>query len=345
MPFVESRGFVVVVVGATGAVGEDLARALPLSALPIRELRLVASPRSTVSSVEIDGRDLAVGQLTDPVSDSPVLDGASLVFFATPPEVTRALAPTVAEMVPAVIDVGSSLAGDAPLWVPFAGTRTVEEIAQQGQIIGSPSAAAVAIATVLGPLVRLGASACRATVLVSAGSAGRAGVEELSQQVVALFNTREPPRTVFPTGLAFDLLPQVGEVGPDGVSSVESRVVAEVAAAVALAPEQIFVTVLGVPTFSGIGLEMHVEIDPLPDLADIRAELEGVPTLELGEPIPGPKRLVGKSRLRIGRLRADPLGTGVHLVAMGDNLRFGASGNAVAIAIQLWRSGILDEAS
>ncbi len=44
MPFVEARGFVVVVVGATGAVGEDLARALPLSALPIRELRLVASP-------------------------------------------------------------------------------------------------------------------------------------------------------------------------------------------------------------------------------------------------------------------------------------------------------------
>lgn len=345
MPFVESGGFVVVVVGATGAVGEDLARALALSALPMRELRLVASPRSTVSSLEIDGKDLAVTQLTDPVSDSPVLDGASLVFFATPPEVTRTLAPTVGEMVPAVIDVGSSLAGDAPLWVPFAGTRTVEEIAQQGQIIGSPSAAAVAIATILGPLVRLGASACRATVLVSAGTAGKAGVEELSQQVIALFNSREPPRTVFPTGLAFDLLPQLGEIGADGVSSVESRIVAEVAAAVGLAPEQILVTVLGVPTFSGIGLAMHVEIDPLPDLADVRAELEGVPTIELGEPIPGPKRLVGKSRLRVGRLRVDPVGNGVHLVAMGDNLRFGASGNAVAIALQLWRSGILDVAS
>ena len=60
MPFVESGGFVVVVVGATGAVGEDLARALALSALPMRELRLVASPRSTVSSLEIDGKDLAV---------------------------------------------------------------------------------------------------------------------------------------------------------------------------------------------------------------------------------------------------------------------------------------------
>jgi aspartate-semialdehyde dehydrogenase len=44
-------------------------------------------------------------------------------------------------------------------------------------------------------------------------------------------------------------------------------------------------------------------------------------------------------------LRVDPVGNGVHLVAMGDNLRFGASGNAVAIALQLWRSGILDAAS
>jgi aspartate-semialdehyde dehydrogenase len=344
MPFVESRGFVVVIVGATGAVGEDLGRALALSALPIRELRLVSSQRSTVSSIEIDGRDIPVGQLTDPVTDSPSLDGASLVFFATPPDVTRALAPTIAEMVPAVIDLGGSL-GDAPLWVPFAGTRTVEEIAQQGQIIGSPSAPAVAIATILGPLVRLGASACRATVLVSAGSAGKAGTEELSQQVIAMFNSREPPRIVFPTGLAFDLLPQVGDLAPDGVSSLESRLASEVAAAVGLMPDRLLFTVFGVPTFSGVGLEMHVEIDPLPDLAEIRAELEGVPTLELGEPVPGPKRLVGKSRLRVGRLRVDPLGTGVHLVAMGDNLRFGASGNAVAIAIQLWRSGILDAAS
>jgi aspartate-semialdehyde dehydrogenase len=234
------------------------------------------------------------------VSDSPVLDGASLVFFATPPEVTRSLAPTVGEMVPAVIDVGSSLAGDAPLWVPFAGTRTVEEIAQQGQIVGSPSAAAVAIATILGPLVRLGASACRATVLVSAGSAGKAGVEELSQQVIALFNSREPPRTVFPTGLAFDLLPQVGELGADGVSSVESRSWPRSRPRSGWLPSRSSSPCSAFPSSAGSGLELHVEIDPLPDLADIRAELEGVPTIELGEPIPGPKRLVGKSRLRVG---------------------------------------------
>jgi hypothetical protein len=61
--------------------------------------------------------------------------------------------------------------------------------------------------------------------------------------------------------------------------------------------------------FSGIGLELHVEIDPLPDLADIRAELEGVPTIELGEPIPGPKRLVGKSRLRVGGCASTRWGT------------------------------------
>ena len=50
MPFVNSNGFVVVVVGATGAVGEDLAKALALSALPVRELRLVGSVRSTTAS-------------------------------------------------------------------------------------------------------------------------------------------------------------------------------------------------------------------------------------------------------------------------------------------------------
>jgi len=215
------------------------------------------------------------------------------------------------------------------------------EAFRETRIACSPSAPSVALATLLDPLLGLGATGCRATVLLSAGLAGRDGIEELSAQVTALFNGRTPPRKVFTSGLAFDLVAQAGPLLEDGSSSVERRVIIEVATLLRLDPSGLAVTTCLVPLFAGLALSAFVSFDDPPDAEEVRRALEQADTVHVGDPPPGPRRLAGRQDLYVGRIRSDPAGQGVHLWATADNLRFGASANALGIALLLERQGYL----
>ena len=177
-------------------------------------------------------------------------------------------------------------------------------------------------------------------------------IEELSRQVVALFNHKEPPRRVFPRGLAFDLLPQVGEVegaadradpqqGAQGWTPAERRLASEIAILSEIPESRVALALAVAPLFSGIAANLHVELEAEAPLAEIRARLEGGRGVRWSDPLPGPRRLVGRAGLYLGGLRADPGGAGVHLWAIADNLRFAATGNAIAVATTLWRDGYL----
>ena len=336
-----SAGICVAVIGATGAVGRDLLDALPGSPLEVGEYRLLASATTKDDLVEVDGQSIRVHPLPDDLTTSPLLEGVELVFVAAPPEVSRAVIPQLAELGVATIEIGGAAADIAPLIVPALNGELLLEGFQETRVVSSPSAPAVALAALLAPLVRLGATACRGTVLLSAGLAGQAGVKELSQQVISLFNGGTPERVVFPAGLAFDLGAVVGEVGEDGWSSAEQRLAAEVSRLVPLSPEGVALTAVMVPLFVGIGLSLQVELDPLPPLEEVTHALGEAPLLRLGDPVPGPRRLAGRPHVYVGRVRADPRGQGVHLWATLDNLRAGASRNAIAIARFLQDEGLL----
>ena len=332
-------GISVAIVGATGAVGKDLLDALPDAGIPLREVRLIGSRTSSEATMEFGGQSVPVHPIADDLSASALLENVDLVFFATPAEVTRAQAPLVADAGIATIDIGAAMAGHAPIVVPAVDTEPLQAFFET-RLVCSPSAPSVILSTVLGPLIRMGASGCRGTALLPAGIVGKAGVEELSQQVIALFSGGEPPRVVFPSGLAFDLNAQVGPVR-EGWTSVERRMALETAAVVHLSPNQLAMTAVMVPMFAGIGLSLFIELDPLPPLADIEHFLSEADQIRLGDPIPGPRRVAGRPQVFVGRLRADPQQQGIHLFATADNLRAGATGNALQIAKLLWEDGML----
>lgn len=334
-----SGGISVAIVGATGAVGQDLIEALPDWGVGLREVRLIASRTNTESHLEVAGERVPVHPIAEDLSVSPLLENIDLVFFATPGEVTRQHAPLVADEGIACIDIGGAMAGRVPMAVPAVDTEPLQDFAET-RLIASPSGPSVILSTVLGPLVRMGATACRGTAMLSAGLVGRAGTEELSQQVISLFNGGEPPRVVFPSGLAFDLN---GQVGPllEGWTSVEQRLAIETASIVHLAPQQIAMTAVMVPLFAGVGLSLFVELDPLPPIEDITHYLSETSQLRLGDPVPGPRRVAGRPHVFAGRLRHDPLQQGLHLFATADNLRAGATANALQIGKLLWEDGLL----
>ena len=204
----------------------------------------------------------------------------------------------------------------------------------------SPSAPGVVIATVLSQLSIRGAIGVRGTVLISASSAGKAGPEELSGQVVSLFNGKTPPRSVFPQGLAFDVASQVGD-DVEGWTTVERRIAVEVADLLAWRPEQALVSVVLAPMFAGVAADLTIEFDHGVDLDAVVQLIRDTPGVRVGDPVPGPRRVAGDSSIYVGRIRLDPDHTRVHLWVAADNLRVGASANALAIATALWSEGYL----
>ena len=108
-----------------------------------------------------------------------------------------------------------------------------------------------------------------------------------------------------------------------------------------LAPTRVAVGLALAPLFTGLAAALHIELESEAELAEIRARLEDGRTIRMGDPVPGPRRVVGRASLHVGRVRADPAGQGIHLWAVADNLRFAATGNALAIATALWRDGLL----
>ena len=332
-------GLQIAVVGATGAVGKELLEALPDAGLPIGGIRAIASRSTRDMNIEYDGKSQRVHLMPESLANSALVEGVDLVIFATPPEVTRQHAPAVAEQGIATIGIGGALAGQAPLSVPAVSEEALELFAET-RMICSPSAPTVALASVLRPLMTLGADAVQGTVLMSASAAGRQGIDELGQQVLALYSSAEPPRNVFPSGLAFDLISQVGEI-QDGWSMTERRIALEVAALTGMAPQSIGLTVAMVPLFAGMALSLFVKIDPMPAEEELLHFLAEAESLRVGDPVPGPRRLVGRPSIHVGRIRMDPMGAGVHLWVALDNIRAGAVDNTLRIAQMLWREGML----
>lgn len=333
------EGLSVAVVGATGAVGRDLLDAITRSRLPVSSLHLFASVATTGETIEVEGRTHRVWSLLGADRVPEQFDGMDLVFMAVPPAVAREYGAAIADHDVTVIDIGANLADEAPMCIPALDTGVLDDVAE-GRIICSPSAPAVLLSVTLAPLVQMGAVACSGTVLLSAGAAGRKGVEELSGQVIALFNQKDPPREIFPTGLAFDMHTQLGEIN-DGWTGPERRVAIETAALTGIAPDCLSLAVAMAPMFAGVMASLRIEFDHSPDLDAVRSALEAQPMVAVGDPLPGPRRLAGESQIFTGRLRSDARADAVHLWAVCDNLRCGASANAVAIATALWSDGYL----
>ncbi|HCH61290.1 MAG TPA: hypothetical protein DFR83_00700 [Deltaproteobacteria bacterium] len=115
----------------------------------------------------------------------------------------------------------------------------------------------------------------------------------------------------------------------------------ELAALLRLQPTDLPATVMVIPTFAGVSLNAVVTLQPGVGAERVRTTLNAIPTITVRDPVVSPLHTVGTATAHAGRIRDDPGGRGVHFWASGDNLRFGASANVLAIAAQLWRENLL----
>jgi len=322
--------------GATGALGREIVTVLDKAPWRPDTLMPLASAGSLTPFVDYGEESLAVDDL-----QHQVWAELDLVLFAVPAAIALGAARDARAAGARVVDASGALAADpdVPLLVPWINPEAVSHAVAVGAA-ALPSPGALLLGSVLGPLQRAGiVTGVDATLLLPASEAGRAGMEELSAQVVALFNSSTPPRKVFRDGLAFDLSPIVGDVGEGGQTSLERLVRDQTQRLVGLRP---YVTAVRVPVFSGMSASIVVRTDRhIP--AELVAQIltDGGVTV-VNEPknraLPRPRSVEQHPFVKAGRVRVDEDGR-VHIWAAMDNLRASAAavvacGGALAKGIQ-----------
>jgi aspartate-semialdehyde dehydrogenase len=331
------------VVGATGAVGQELLILLSRNEVPITHLLPIASANSA-------GRDLGTRLNLDAhiervrSLDNVDFTDIDLAFFAAGAEVSRQMAEKAAAAGCLVIDNSSAfrMRDDVPLTVPQVNPETVRE-RPAANLISNPNCSTIQLVRALHPLHQ---AAGLRRVFVSTYQAGSGGglrgLTELADDSRTLLDKSGEPRPGrFGPPLAFDLVPQIGAVDEHGAAHEEQKLRREPRKILALPDLRIGATAVRVPVFHCHSEAVHVELDrPLSatEAEDILAATPGIRVYRAGDdrPYPTPRHVEasGEDRalVHVGRIRQDneePESLSMWVVA--DNLWVGAATNAVDI--------------
>ena len=333
---VPQRSPVVAVVGATGAVGQELLTCLAQRSLPAGCLRPLASARSAGQTLRYGDRDLTVAALS-----SEALEDVDLVYFCTGSDVSRHWVPVALQGRARVVDLSSAFRQDqtVPLVVPEANGAVLTE---GTRLVANPNCVAAIAAVALAPLQRCW-SITRLSMATyqSASGAGAAGMQELREATeAALAGQAHTPR-VMPHPYAFNLFSHNAAVDPEtGYNGEEHKVIDELRRILGVARLPIGVTCVRVPVLRAHSIAVTVRFDGHVTPAQVRARLSDAPGLRVVDDrdanhFPMPSEATAQDPVLVGRIRSDlgdPSGRSIALFLCGDQLRKGAALNAVQIA-------------
>ncbi|HVB77702.1 MAG TPA: aspartate-semialdehyde dehydrogenase [Candidatus Nitrosotalea sp.] len=339
---VSGRRFNVAVVGATGVVGSEFFRVLAQRRFPIAQLSALASGRSAGRAVEFEGSQLEVREL-----DQSSFDGIDLALFSAGAEISRTFAPVAAAAGALVVDNSSAFRLDpgVPLVVPEVNP---EDIPTHQGIIANPNCCAIPLSVALHPLQRrAGLERVVVATYQAASGAGAALVEELAEQTRALAAGDHPAVHAYPHQLAHNVVPGGWPMEEGGYNEEEMKLVLETRKILHQADLRVVATCVRVPVPIAHGEAVFLETASPLGAAEARREWEAAPgVVVLDDPraqvYPTPQNVAGRDEVFVGRIRDDlsnPGGIAFWLVS--DNLRKGAALNAVQIAEEAIRLGVL----
>ena len=326
----------VVVVGATGAVGQVFLRILEERRFPVGRLRLCASPRSVGKRLTVNGVEV---EETTP----EIFEGADFAFISVSSEISRQLAPIAANAGALVIDKSSAfrLEPDVPLVVPEINS---EDMDQYRGIIASPNCSTTQLVMALYPLHRV--NPIRRIIVdsyQSVSGTGGGAMAELREQTRAVLEGGQAAPSVYPHQIAFNVLPHIEPFMEDGYTREERKMVEETRKIMHAPDIAISATCVRVPVYVSHSEAVHVEFEHPMSPQEARELLEAFPGVAvIDEPAAGkypmPSQAEGRDEVFVGRVRTDasnPNGLAMWIVA--DNLRKGAALNAIQIAEEALR--------
>ena len=340
----------VAVVGATGAVGQDLRRLLEQRTFPCDDVVFVATARSAGRTLPF--RD---GEVTVRAIDEPgVFDGVDIALFSAGGSTSKDQAPIAVEAGAIVVDNSSAwrMDPDVPLVVTEVNPAALEQRPPKGIIANPNCTTMVAMLPLKALHDAFGLTAMVATSFQAAGGAGQKGIDELEAQIEPLFAERALLRTdgaaaaklveasVHANTLAFNVVPLLGVVGDNGYTDEEMKLQNESRKILGLPDLAVSPTCVRVPVMVGHAIEVRATFSRDVTTADALAALDGFPGMVLDE-APTPLEWAGRDEVAVGRVRADLTDPkSLNFWVTGDNLLKGAALNTVQIAEILVANGI-----
>lgn len=336
------RKFNVAVVGATGAVGEELFRVMEEYDFPLNNIVPLASAKSAGTSIEYKEKEYTVLELTETAFEENEVD---IAFFSAGGSISEKFAKYAVEAGAVVIDNTSHFRMDPniPLVVPEVNPEDIASWRETG-IIANPNCSTIQMVLSLKPLDDLyGIKRVDVSTYQAVSGAGKAGMEELVKQMQAFFafELDEAKKEAFAHQIALNVIPQIDVQQPNDFTKEEMKMVNETQKIlhkeIAVAATCVRVPVLRSHSESiTVTFEDDVEVD----VNEVRSSLADFENVEVIDDLsnnayPMPIISTDTDITYVGRIRKDVYAQNiVHYFNVADQVRVGAATNSVRIALK-----------
>ena len=332
----KKSGYVVAIVGATGAVGTEMIDVLEERKFPVTRLVPLASTRSAGGTVTFKGNEVPIEVLT---KDS--FAGVDIALFSAGADLSREFAPIAVKAGAVVIDNSAAwrMTPEVPLVVPEVNAHDIQ---RHKGIIANPNCSTIQMVVALKPLhdqARI--KRIVVTTFQSVSGTGKDAMDELMAECQDLLSFKAASPKVYPYQIAFNCLPQIDEFLPSGYTKEEMKMVHETRKIMGDQSIHVTATTVRVPVYVGHSEAVNIETERKLSANEARAILSTAPGVLLYDDpahkiYPMPLEVAGKDEVYVGRVREDEsIANGLNLWVVADNLRKGAALNAVQIAEHL----------
>ena len=327
------KKYTVAVLGATGAVGQEMMNILEERNFPVGKLIPLASARSAGKTLKFKGEDVTIQLACD-----EAFEGVDIVLGAAENDIAKKFAPAIVKAGAVFVDNSSAFRMDpeVPLVVPEVNP---EDVKWHKGIISNPNCSTIITVTAVNALNAISPIRSMTTSTYQAVSgAGAEGPVELMNEVEALAKGEKYEPKVFPYQIAYNLIPQIGGEQFEGYTSEEMKMQNEGRKIMHLPELKVSCTCIRVPVVRSHSISVSCHFDVPVTVEQVREAIAKAPGCKLVDDLakkeyPMPLETSGQDIVYVGRIRPDLTDdNGICLWCCGDQVRKGAATNAIQIA-------------
>ena len=327
------KKYTVAVLGATGAVGQEMINGLQERKFPVGKLIPLASARSAGKTLKFNGEDVTIQ-----LACEEAFEGVDIVLGAAENDIAEKFAPAIVKAGAIFVDNSSAFRLDpkVPLIVPEVNP---EDVKWHNGIISNPNCSTIITMTAVNALNSLSPIRTMTTSTYQAVSgAGAEGPVELMNEVEALREGRTYQPKVFSHQIAYNLIPQIGGEQFEGYTSEEMKMQNEGRKIMHLPELKVSCTCVRVPVVRSHSISVSCHFDIPVTVERVRQVLAKAPGVKLVDDLankqyPMPLDTSNQDLVFVGRIRPDLTDDcGICLWCCGDQVRKGAAINAIQIA-------------
>ena len=325
--------YTVAVLGATGAVGQEMIKILQERNFPVGKLLPLASARSAGKTLKFKGEDVTIEEARDEAFQS-----VDIVLGAAENDIAKQFAPAIVKAGAVFVDNSSAFRLDpkVPLIVPEINPEDVKN--HQG-IISNPNCSTIITVTAVNALNSISPiRTMTASTYQAVSGAGAGGPIELMNEVEAIREGKTYEPKVFSHQIAYNLIPQIGGEQFEGYTSEEMKMQNEGRKIMHLPELKVSCTCVRVPVVRSHSISVSLHFDKHISVQEAREVIAKAPGCRLVDDLtnrqyPMPLDTSDQDIVFVGRIRPDLTDdNGLCLWCCGDQVRKGAATNAIQIA-------------